>query len=122
MEGIILLSFSIQLILFWLLDKKYEFPSQFLISITNDQQQRISNYSKIILLSFFFIVGLLFIFRALAIVQHSIANYGQIKTDFHFDIIIAGVIGGIFIGLLIALILLNYKQIKKKSKFNSVNI
>jgi hypothetical protein len=122
MEGIILLSFSIQLILFWLLDKKYEFPGQFIINFNTDRPQRIGNYSKIILLSIFFIAGLLFIFRAIAIIQHSIANYGKVKVDLHFDIILAGVIGTIFMCLLFAIIYLNYRQTKKKDNFSSVSI
>jgi hypothetical protein len=121
MEGIILLSFSIQLILIWLLDKKYEFPRHFLLDFTTKPPQRMGNYTKIILLSIFFIVGLLFIFRAIAIIQHSISNYGIIKSDFNFDIILAGTIGGICFILLVLLILLNFKQTKKKINFKITN-
>jgi hypothetical protein len=96
-EGIILLTFAIQITLIWLLANKYdlkEFIEVLGETSANDMTKR---YIYLIGLSILFIVALSFIFRAIIIAQKSINDYGLIKTTFHQDIIFAAVIGTIVI-------------------------
>ncbi len=100
-EGIILLTFAIQITLIWILAKKYdlkEFIEVIGETTANDMPKR---YIYLIALSILFIVALSFIFRAIIIVQKSINNYGLIKTTYHQDILFAAVVGTIIIILFI---------------------
>ena len=111
-EGIILLSFSIQLILIWLLDSKFELPEELTNKFKFKKITRSNNIIKLIAQILLFIIGLWFLFRAITIIQHSLINYGFVKINFYYDIIIASIIGVI---LIIILLVITFKNsIKKK--------
>ena len=115
LEGIILLTFCIQLFLIWLLIKKYDQYDIYssLKFQTNFNKER--NVLYTIGLASLFIIGIGFLFRGIAIAQHSIINYGVVESEFQNDIIAPIIIGSIAIVIFIALnVYIN--QTKKKTK------
>lgn len=95
-EGIILLTFAIQIMLIWILSKKYELRDLLDTIASTSTANRAKRYGHLILLSILFVIALSFIFRAIIIAQESINNFGIIRTVYHQDIMLAMVLGVIF--------------------------
>lgn len=113
MEGIILLSFSCQFFLFWLLIKKYNLFKDIELVIQIPKLKKSVYYLNLAGCIGLFIVGIIFLFRALAIVQHSYINYNNIRTEFNYDILFSVVIGFTFIAIFFILFVTGKKFLKK---------
>ena len=102
LEGLVLFSFSIHILLGWLLKKRYKIPvdlfNRFTIGIKKTEKGISMGFIIIVLL---LLSGLWFIFRAISIVQHSYINYGTLRPVYNNDIIFAGLIGILLIITLI---------------------
>lgn len=95
-EGIILLTFAIQIILIWILSKKYELRDLLDSIASTSAANRAKRYGHLVLLSILFVVALSYIFRAIIIAQESINNFGLISSSYHQDIMFAMVLGVLF--------------------------
>jgi hypothetical protein len=114
LEGLVLFSFSVHIILGWLLNKKYKVPDEFINSFKfgfTNKNRNIGLFLMIIL----FLSSLWFIFRAITIIQHSFNNYGSLKPSYYFDIVIAAIIGGL-LGIVLLCIYYYSRPAKSRSK------
>ncbi len=122
-EGIILISFCCQFGLLWILIKDYwsseNIPT--LKRLSSNENNRYINYLHLIITIFLFFFAIYFIFRAVAILQHSIINYGSIKTSFYSDIIIAAIIGFCAMVTFVILVLVGNKYLKENVTENKSN-
>lgn len=103
MEGIILITFCIQCLLIWILITKFYLFENITIFNYEPKSKKFNNYLRLIGTIILFIIAISLIFRAVVIIQHSIINYGSIKSNFHFEIIVSAIIG---ISLLIVFLFL----------------
>ena len=112
-EGIILITFCFQIILLWLMVQRYSFPENIGINNLTTKSKQTIKYLHIIGCFFLFIVAIIFLFRALVIVQHSVINYGSIKNNLYPDIYFAVIIGSIILVIFFILISYGNKLLKK---------
>lgn len=110
LEGIILMSFCFQLLLFWLLMDKYTLPENFIIYSKIKKFRSPGDLLNSVILFIFFILALIFIFRAIAIIQFSFTTHGLIKPEYYNNIFFAGGIGSVFIIVFVLIVIIKYRK------------
>jgi hypothetical protein len=116
MEGIFLISLCCQILLLWQLVEKYSLPKDYIIFFKKTESSSYKNDSWILISFILLIIALVFLFRALAIVQYSFNNYGQLKSGYLNDILFASGIGIMFLIIFIISTILGNKHFKKRTK------
>ena len=109
LEGIILLSFCVQIFLLWSILKKHDISEIFSLQNPKTKPYEMQRYLHLSVSIILFIIALFYLFRALAIIQQSFINYGTIKTSWYDEIYFTSIIGIIIFIIFIALIVFGKK-------------
>ncbi len=112
-EGIILLTLACQIILVWILVKRYELKEVFTFFSSLTSTERNKRMFYIISLSILFVVALSLIFRAIIIAQRSVIIYGLIKTSYYQDILLASGLGILILGIFFIIYIIGKKIFNK---------
>ena len=102
-EGIILLTICCQISLIWWLIKNQNISDLMTISKNVPEAKRHLRFIIVGISVIIFLAGFVFLLRAVAIAQHSFIIHGAVKSVFYTDILIAGVLGGVLLGIFFAL-------------------
>jgi uncharacterized membrane protein len=121
-EGIILLTFCIQLLLIWLIFEKYDTAE--LIKVfsfnTNPKLKEGNSYFPFLGVFGLFIAGLILLFRGLVLAQHSIITFNEIQADRYFEIMVFSIVGLVIVILAVILYITRLKLEKKNKNINDV--
>lgn len=113
LEGIILLTFCVQIFLLWSILKKHDLSEIFSLQNSETKPYEMQRYLHMCVSIILFIIALFYLFRALAIIQQSFINYGTIKTSWYDEIYFTSIIGIIIFIIFIALIVFGKKYFNK---------
>lgn len=131
-EGLLLISICIQFILIWILIRKYKVTLEIKNFKSSIEDENNSKYIFLIIGIIIFILGINFIFRGVAIVQHSIMTYDVLKNDYYSDLVFSISIGILLFVISLIMIIIGSKSIKndrvehvrtkdKKAKFSKIS-
>ena len=114
LEGIIMISFCFQILLLWLMVQKFDLSSDLPKIFPVERSKKNIKYLLIIVMGVLFVLSISLIFRAIALVQHSLENYGMIKSDYTYDILLASILGIIILVIFFVQLFLSRRYLKKK--------
>jgi hypothetical protein len=115
MEGIILITLCVQILLLWLLIERYKLPDNLILTTFSEKSKKTNNYLHFILSILIFALALSFLFRILIITQFSYVNEGEIISDYYPNLIFSGIISIGLFGLFIFIVFIGNRYLKKNN-------